>query len=85
MITNVRIGFNGYWLQQLTDNKVNDINVPYSLERTVGLGAGIQFFSGRDTWIHLNGYKETNVRNRPQGATVTLRFSRAIPSARTQP
>jgi hypothetical protein len=55
VITHVRVGFNGYWLQQTTDDKVNDINVPHSLERTVGLGAGIQFFSGRDTWIHHNG------------------------------
>jgi len=64
VITNVRIGFNGYWLQQLTDHKINDINLPDSLERTIGLGVGIQFFSGRDFWIHLNGYKETDVRNR---------------------
>lgn len=85
VISHVRVGFNGYWLQQLTDDKVNDINVPHSLERTVGLGAGIQIFSGRDTWIHLNGYKETDVRNRAQGSSVTLRFSRAIPSSSTRP
>jgi hypothetical protein len=76
---NVRVGFNGYWLQQLTDHKIDGINVPHSLERTVGLGAGIQIHLGPNTWIHLNGYKETDVRNRAQGSSVTLRFSRAIP------
>jgi len=76
----VRVGFNGYWLEQLTHHKLNDIDVPNSKERTVGLGAGIQLFSGRDTWIHLNAYKETDVRNRAQGYSVTLRFSKAIPS-----
>jgi hypothetical protein len=78
---NVRVGFNGYWLQQLTDDKVNDITVSNSLERTLGLGAGIQIFSGHTSWIHLNGYKETDVRNRPQGFSVTLRLSKAIPSS----
>jgi hypothetical protein len=85
VVPHVRIGFNGYWLQQTTDDKVNDIGVPHSLERTVGLGGGIQYFSGRDFWIHLNAYEETDVRNRAQGATVTLRFSKAIPSTRTPP
>jgi hypothetical protein len=28
VITHVRVGFNGYWLQQTTDEKINDINVP---------------------------------------------------------
>ena len=85
VITHVRVGFNGYWLQQTTDDKADDINLPHSLERTVGLGAGIQIFSGRDTWIHLNGYKETDARNRAEGTSVILRLSRAIPSSRTSP
>ena len=81
VIPNVRVGFNGYWLQQLADHQINDVNVPHSLERTVGLGAGIQVFLAGNTWIHLNAYRETYVRNRAQGSSVTLRFSRAIPSA----
>jgi hypothetical protein len=85
VITHLRVGFNGYWLQQTTDDKVNDNNLPHSFERTVGLGAGIQYFSGRQTWIHLNGYKETDVRNRAEGFSVTLRLTRAIPSARSHP
>jgi hypothetical protein len=85
VISHVRVGFNGYWLQQTTDDKINDSNLPHSLERTVGLGAGIQIFSGRDAWIHLNGYKEIDVRNRAQGSSVTLRISKAMPSARANP
>jgi hypothetical protein len=85
VITHLRVGFNGYWLQQTTDDKVNDNNLPHSLERTVGLGAGIQYFSGRNTWIHLNGYQETDVRNRAQGLSVTLPITRTIPSASSHP
>ena len=85
VIRNLRLGFNGFWLQQLTDHQVNGRNVPHSLERTVGLGAGIQYYLGHETWIHLNGYEETGVRNRPQGFNVTMRISRAIPSAAQRP
>ena len=80
VVHNVRAGFNGYWLQQLTDHKANGISIPNSLERTVGLGGGIQIFTGHTTWIHLNGYKELDVRNRAEGFNVTLRISKGIPS-----
>jgi hypothetical protein len=76
----VRLGFNGYWLQQVTDHQINGIGVPNSRERTVGLGPGIQF-SGRDIWFRLNSYMETDVRNRPSGIKVTFRISKALPSA----
>jgi hypothetical protein len=33
----------------------------------------------RASWIHLNGYKEVDVRNRAQGFSVTLRLSKGIP------
>jgi hypothetical protein len=85
LFTNVRVGFNGYWLQQLADDKVDGTGVPHSMERTLGLGAGIQLFSGPDTWIRLNGYKETDVRNRAQGFSVTLRFSKAVPTSPVRP
>jgi hypothetical protein len=81
IVHNVRVGFNGYWLQQFTEDKANDIALPHSLERTVGLGAGIQVLAGRMSWFHLNGYKETDVRNRPQGFSVTFRYTKAFPSS----
>jgi hypothetical protein len=84
-VKNVRVGFNGYWLQQTTGDKINGVDVPHSLERTVGLGAGIQIFFGRDFWFHLNAYTETAVRNRARGVLVTLRVSKAITSAKAQP
>ena len=74
---NVRLGFNGYWLQQVTDHRSNNVDVPYSRERTVGLGPGLQL-GGRDVWFRLNGYLETDVRNRPSGVKVTMRISKAI-------
>ena len=74
---NVRLGFNGYWLQQVTDHRINNVDVPYSKERTVGLGPGLQL-GGRDIWFRVNSYLETGVRNRPSGIKVTFRISKAL-------
>jgi hypothetical protein len=51
-----------------------------SKERTVGLGPGMQL-GGQGIWFHLNGYLETDVRNRPSGVKVTLRISKALSGA----
>lgn len=80
---NVRLGFNGYWLQQLTDHQINGSDVRNSRERTVGLGPGIQL-SGREIWFRLNGYIETDVHNRPSGIMVTFRISKVIPAKESQ-
>jgi hypothetical protein len=73
----VRVGFNGYWLQQLTNHEINGAAVANSKERTVGLGPGLQF-GGRGIWFRVNGYVETAVRNRPSGSKVTLRISKTL-------
>ena len=74
---NVRLGFNGYWLQQLTNHEINGAAIPNSKERTVGLGPGIQL-GGRGIWFRVNSYIETDVRNRPSGVKVTLRISKTF-------
>jgi len=76
---NVRLGFNGYWLQQVTDHELDGTSLPDSRERTVGFGPGLQV-SGRNLWLRLNGYMEANVRNRPSGFKVTLRLSKTLPT-----
>jgi hypothetical protein len=77
---NVRIGFNGYWLQQVTADRVNGIAVPNSRERTVGLGPGIQVHR-RNIWYNLHAYQETDVRNRASGIKVAARITIALPTA----
>jgi len=79
----VRLGFNGYWLQQVTDHQINGISLLNSRERTVGIGPGIQF-SGRDLWFRLNSYMETDVHNRPSGIKVMFRISKTIPAKESQ-
>jgi hypothetical protein len=79
----VRLGFNGYWLQQLTDHQIDGRNVSDSKERTIGLGPGIQL-GGGTIWFRLNGYLETDVHNRPSGVRVTFRIFKTVPSKEPQ-
>lgn len=74
----------GYWLQQLTNHEINGASVPNSNERTVGLGRGMQFAS-QGIWFRVNGYMETDVRNRPSGIMVTFRISKALPAKEPNP
>ena len=79
---NFRLGFNGYWLQQTTDHRINDIAISNSKERTVGVGPGLQL-GGQGIFVHLNAYLETDVRNHPGGVKVTLRFSKLFPPGKS--
>ena len=84
LFKNVRLGFNGYWLQQLTNHEINGVAVPNSKERTVGLGPGIQVGS-QGIWFRMNSYMETDVHNRPSGIKVTFRISKTIQAGSSQP
>jgi hypothetical protein len=77
LFKSVRLGFNGYWLQQLTNHEINGVALLNSKERTVGLGPGIQL-GGQGIWFRVNSYIETDVRNRPSGVKVTLRISKTL-------
>ena len=84
LFKSVRLGFNGYWLQQLTNHEINGVALLNSKERTVGLGPGIQL-GGQGIWFRVNSYIETDVRNRPSGIKVTFRISKALPTVDSQP
>jgi hypothetical protein len=84
VLKDVRVGFNGYWLQQLTNHQIDGENVPNSKERTVGLGPGVQFGSN-GFWFRVNSYIETDVRNRPAGIRVTFRITKALPIRGSKP
>jgi hypothetical protein len=77
VLKGLRLGINGYALQQLTDDKIDGNSIADSKERVFGIGPGL-LFSGDKWWIYLNGYIETGVENRPQGTEVVLRYSRVF-------
>lgn len=84
VIKGVRFGFNGYWLQQLTDHAINGNSIAHSKERTVGLGPGVQL-NGKGLWLRVNSYMETDVRNRPSGIKVTFRLSKTLAATQSEP
>ncbi len=70
----LRIGLNGYFLQQTTDTLVNDIPVPGRKERVAALGPGFMYSWGPEHTLFFNAYQEFAAENRPEGERFTLRY-----------
>ena len=68
------LGINGYFLQQLEDNKLKGKIIPNSKERVLGIGLGGLYFFSKDNVLFAHFYSEKLVQNRPQGNSLVLRF-----------
>ncbi len=77
VVKGVRLGINGYALQQLTEDKVDGRSQANSEERIFGIGPGIKW-SGNGLSLYLNSYFETGAENRPEGTKVVFRLSRSF-------
>jgi len=74
VVKNLWVGFAGYWLQQLTDDRLCNIKIPGSRERVVGLGPGLLYQPSEKFYAASMLYFETSVRNRPQGISFMIRM-----------
>lgn len=70
----LKLGLNGYYLQQTTDTEVNDIAVAGRKERVVALGPGLVYSWGPDNNFMFNAYKEFDAVNRPEGERFIMRY-----------
>ena len=70
----LRIGLNGYYLQQTTDTEVNDIPVPGRRERVAAIGPGFVYSWGPEHTFFFNAYEEFGAENRPEGERFTVRY-----------
>ena len=70
------LGINGYFLEQISDNRLLGTKIPGSREQVLGLGPGFLFALRRRlaTVIISNLYFETAVRNRAQGIKFIFRY-----------
>lgn len=75
---NVRVGLNGYALEQITDHRFNGLPLPNSRERTFAVGPGLLVQPGKTVFLYFNAYFEAGVQNRPQGTAFVFRFAKFI-------
>jgi len=71
----LRIGVNGYYLQQTTDTEINGAATPGRRERVVAIGPGLMYAWGPEQAFFLNLYKEFDAVNRPEGESIVLRYA----------
>lgn len=68
------LGFNGYYLDQISNSEVNSVEVEDAQEKVLGLGVGGLYSFSQNSHLFLNYYYETAVENRPEGQRVNLRY-----------
>lgn len=77
ILKGIRLGINGYFLQQLTDDRIDGDEQAHSKERVLGIGPGLKYTYERMS-IYLNTYYETAAENRPEGFRGIFRLSMAF-------
>jgi hypothetical protein len=73
----LRVGLAGYYLDQITPDKVNGHEQRRSKEEVFAIGPGLMY-SKKGFFLYLNTYYETGVRNRAEGKKIALRFSKVF-------
>ncbi|MCU0588379.1 MAG: transporter [Syntrophobacteraceae bacterium] len=70
----LRLGVNGYYLKQITNDEVEGIDIGGSKEQVLGIGPGALFHISPDTHFFFNAYFETAAENRPEGYRLNWRL-----------
>lgn len=70
----LRIGPNGYYLQQITESKVNGARIANSEEQVLGIGPGLVYHLSPHDHLFMNLYWEAAAENRPEGSRFNLRY-----------
>lgn len=72
---NFRLGINGYYLEQLTNHKIDGHDIPHSKERVFAIGPGAMYISKKKKdLVWLNFYDEVVTKNRSDGIAINLRW-----------
>lgn len=70
----LRVGVNGYYLDQITDMKMNGNDVSGTKERVFGIGPGAVYHFSKNVHLFLNAYFESMAENRPEGERINVRL-----------
>jgi hypothetical protein len=74
LIPHLWTAISGYYLQQISDNKLNGLKASQTRERVFGLGPGAAYFFSQDLIFFGYFYKEFKAINRPEGVSFVLRL-----------
>ncbi len=75
LFKNFRGAVAGYYLKQLTNDKVNGNSVADSKEQVLGIGPAVHWIFSPNFSMGLKTAWETSVENRPKGNRTTLRMT----------
>ncbi len=70
----LRLGINGYYLNQITDTEVDGRDLSGRKEKVFGIGPGAVWHVTPETHLFANLYFESGAENRPEGTLLNLRF-----------
>jgi hypothetical protein len=70
----LRLGLNGYYLQEITDKRLDGKRISDRTEQVLGLGPGLVYHFSKHDQLFFNGYWETAAENRPEGSRFNLRY-----------
>ena len=70
----LRVGINGYYLNQLTDTEVDGRDVNGRKEMVFGIGPGAVWHLSKDNHLFFNFYTEVESENRPEGERFNVRW-----------
>lgn len=71
----LRVGINGYYLKQITDDQVNGNDISNSKEQVLGIGPGMLYSFSKDNHVFVNTYWETLAEDRPEGFRAVVRWT----------
>jgi anthranilate 1,2-dioxygenase (deaminating, decarboxylating) large subunit len=71
----LRLGVNGYWLNQITDTKADGHGLSGRREKVWAVGPGSMYSFSPDDHVFANAYFEQDVKNRPEGTRLVFRYT----------
>ena len=74
----VRVGLAGYYLKQMTDQKIDGRTEYGSKERVAGIGPGLTLQHDNGLTLTLNSYVEFGAENRAEGTRLVLRLAKVF-------